>query len=66
MRTVRKSKSEAKLSMRAAVERLTVRGPDSSLTLFEEARGDVQAAGHIGQIEVITSRDDALVAEVSL
>ncbi|MGH3938862.1 MAG: valine--tRNA ligase [Pseudonocardiaceae bacterium] len=66
IRTVRKSKSDAKLSMRAAVEQLTVRGPNSSLTLFEEARGDVQAAGHIGRIEVIPSRDDTLVAEVSL
>lgn len=66
IRTVRKSKSDAKLSMRAEVERLTVRGSRSSLTLFEEARRDVQAAGHIGHIEVITTREDALVAEVSL
>jgi valyl-tRNA synthetase len=66
IRTVRKSKSDAKLSMRAAVERLTVRGPHSCLALFEEARCDVQAAGHIGQIEVLTSRDDSLIAEVSL
>ena len=66
IRTVRKSKSDAKLSMRAAVQRLTVRGPHSCLALFEEARSDVQAAGHIGQIEVVTSPDDSLVAEVSL
>ncbi|MGH3909028.1 MAG: class I tRNA ligase family protein [Pseudonocardiaceae bacterium] len=60
-------KSDAKLSMRAEVERLTVRGSQSFLTLFdEEARSDVQAAGHISQIEVVTSRDDSLVAEVSL
>lgn len=66
IRTVRKSKSDAKLSMRAEVERLTVRGSHSFLTLFEEARRDVQAAGRIGQIEVVASRDDTLVAEVSL
>jgi valyl-tRNA synthetase len=66
IRTVRKSKSDAKLSMRAEVERLTVRGSRSFLTLFEGARRDVQAAGHIGQIEVVTTRDDTLVAEVSL
>jgi valyl-tRNA synthetase len=66
IRAVRKSKSDAKLSMRAEVERLTVRGTPSVLTLFEEARRDVQAAGHIGQIEVVTSQDDTLVAEVSL
>ncbi|MGH3911080.1 MAG: class I tRNA ligase family protein, partial [Pseudonocardiaceae bacterium] len=66
IRTVRKSKSDAKLSMRAEVERLTVRGSQSFLTLFEEARSDVQAAGHISQIEVVASRDDSLVAEVSL
>jgi valyl-tRNA synthetase len=64
--TVRKSKSDAKLSMRAEVERLTIRGSRSFLTLFEGARRDVQAAGHIGQIEVVTTNDDALVAEVSL
>jgi valyl-tRNA synthetase len=64
--TVRKSKSDAKLSMRAEVERLTIRGSRSFLTLFEGARRDVQAAGHIGQIEVVTTKDDALVAEVSL
>jgi hypothetical protein len=52
--------------MRAQVERLTVRGSSSFLTLFEEARRDVQAAGHIGQIEVVTTPDDVLVAEVSL
>ncbi|HEX2297417.1 MAG TPA: class I tRNA ligase family protein, partial [Pseudonocardiaceae bacterium] len=66
IRTVRKSKSDAKLSMRAEVGRLTVRGPQPFLTLFEEARRDVQAAGHITQIEVVTSRDDSLVAEVNL
>ncbi|HEU0086419.1 MAG TPA: valine--tRNA ligase [Pseudonocardiaceae bacterium] len=66
IRTVRKSKSDAKLSMRAAVERLTVRGPHSSLVLFGEAQRDVQAAGHIGRIEIVPSRDDALTAEVSL
>jgi valyl-tRNA synthetase len=66
MRTVRKSKSDAKLSMRAEVERLTVRGSRSFLVLFEEARHDVQAAGHIAQIDVVTTSDDALVAEVSL
>jgi valyl-tRNA synthetase len=66
IRTVRKSKSDAKLSMRAEVERLTVRGSDSNLSFFKEARGDVQAAGHISHIEIIPSPDDALVAEVSL
>ncbi|MGH4026644.1 MAG: valine--tRNA ligase [Pseudonocardiaceae bacterium] len=66
IRTVRKSKSDAKLSMRAEVGRLTVRGSQPFLTLFEEARRDVQAAGHITQIEVVTSRDDSLVAEVNL
>ncbi len=66
MRAVRKSKSDAKLSMRAEVERLTVRGSRSFVTLFEEARRDVQAAGHIGHIEVVTTRDDELVAEVRL
>ncbi|MDQ4092482.1 MAG: valine--tRNA ligase, partial [Actinomycetota bacterium] len=66
MRVVRKSKSDAKLSMRAEVERLTVRGSHSFLGLFEEARRDVQAAGHIAKIDVVTSADDVLVAEVSL
>jgi valyl-tRNA synthetase len=66
MRIVRKSKSDAKLSMRAEVERLTVRGSHSFLDLFEEARHDVQAAGHIARIDVVTTSDEAFVAEVSL
>ena len=66
IRTVRKSKSDAKLSMRAEVERLTVRGSRGFLGLFEEARHDVQAAGHIAQIDVVTTSEEALVAEVSL
>jgi valyl-tRNA synthetase len=66
IRAVRKSKSEAKLSMRAQVAHLTVRGSQPCLTLFEEARRDVQAAGRISQIDVIPTRDEDLVAEVTL
>ncbi len=66
VRSVRKAKSEAKLSMRAKVRKLTVRGPEDELALFEQVQRDVQAAGRIERIELAQTADGALVAAVSL
>jgi valyl-tRNA synthetase len=62
---VRKAKSEAKLSMRAEVARMSVRGSDPELSAFALVRGDVVAAGNVSSVE--TSATDAeLTIEVTL
>jgi valyl-tRNA synthetase len=66
LRAARKTKSEARLSMRAELSQLTLRGTDQALALFRNACDDVQAAGRINHIELITSSEDELVAEVSI
>ncbi|MGH3450374.1 MAG: valine--tRNA ligase, partial [Haloechinothrix sp.] len=50
VRAVRKAKSEAKLSMRADVSNLTVRGEREALALFKQVERDVQAAGRVQNI----------------
>jgi len=49
---VRKTKSEAKVSMRHRVLIATVRGPQDEIARVEAARGDLLAAGSIGQLEL--------------
>jgi valyl-tRNA synthetase len=66
LRAARKTKSEAKLSMRAELSQLTLRGTDQALELFRNASDDVQSAGRINHIELVTSSEDELVAEVSI
>jgi valyl-tRNA synthetase len=52
LRAVRKAKSEAKLSMRAEVSLVTVRGPGADA--IRPAIGDLAAAGHAARIELHT------------
>ena len=67
VRTVRKAKSDAKQSMRAEARQLFVRGSADALSFFEKVQRDVQAAGHIEEVELsVTNADYDLVAEVSL
>ena len=67
VRTVRKAKSDAKQSMRAEAKQLFVRGSADALSFFEKVQRDVQAAGHIEEVELsVTNADYDLVAEVSL
>ncbi|TDD00092.1 valine--tRNA ligase [Nonomuraea deserti] len=59
---VRKAKSEAKLSMRAEVSRLTVTGPETALV--RQAQDDLCAAGNVE--EFVLEHGDALRVEVQL
>jgi len=52
--TVRKSKSEAKLSMRAEVARITLGGPEQLLGHVRAGEGDLRSAGRItGSLELV-------------
>ncbi|HEX4813268.1 MAG TPA: valine--tRNA ligase [Nonomuraea sp.] len=62
LRRVRKAKSEAKLSMRAEVSRLTVAGPEAGLV--RQAQDDVCAAGNVE--EFVLDHGDELTVEVRL
>ncbi len=55
---IRKAKSEAGLSQKASVARLTVTGPESELELLRSVLSDVVAAGHVGSAEMITTQDE--------
>ncbi|MGP3929833.1 valine--tRNA ligase [Nonomuraea sp. KM88] len=59
---VRKAKSEARLSMRAEVSRLTVTGPETALV--RQAQDDLCAAGNVE--EFVLEHGDALRVEVHL
>jgi valyl-tRNA synthetase len=61
---VRAAKSDAKVSMRAGVARLTVRGPEDDLDLVRAAAPDLRAAGQVADLE--WAIDDALSADVVL
>jgi valyl-tRNA synthetase len=52
LRAVRKAKSEAKVSMRAEVARLTIRAAHDQAALFIAVRDDVAAAGNVREITV--------------
>ena len=62
LRQVRKAKSEAKLSMRAEVSRLTVRAPE--IELVRQAQDDLCAAGNVE--EFVLEYGDELRVEVEL
>ena len=62
---VRKSKSEAKQSMRAEVARLTVRGTGPEVAAFELVSRDVRAAGVVRDVRTDATAA-ALTAEVLL
>jgi valyl-tRNA synthetase len=62
LQRIRKAKSEAKLSMRAEVSRLVVRGDPRSLAQFRRAAGDIVAAGSV--LEVV--EEEAAGAELTL
>jgi valyl-tRNA synthetase len=61
---VRKAKSTAKQSMRAAAERVVVRGPDEAAVRAAEA--DLRTAGNIAEFAFEPASDGALSTEVVL
>ncbi len=66
IRAVRKAKSDAKISMRGEVDRLTLRGSREALAAFEMVQADVKDAGRIRQIVFAPAANGALVTEVRL
>ena len=50
---MRKAKSDARLSMRAPVSRLTVHGDPTTLARLREVEGDLKAAGVIAVVEYV-------------
>ncbi|MFM7597687.1 MAG: valine--tRNA ligase [Actinomycetota bacterium] len=62
---VRKAKSEAKVSMKADVERARVTGPAESLQRIADVAGDLKAAGSIAELEFAPG-GDAINVDVTL
>jgi valyl-tRNA synthetase len=65
LRAIRKAKSDAKVSMRAEVASICVRGPSHDLVLFWEAEKDISDAGKVVG-DVATETADELSVEVKL
>jgi valyl-tRNA synthetase len=63
---VRKAKSTAKLSMRAEVKSLIVTGPPALHDALREVLSDIQAAGHVLDVEFRPADTDTLTYEVAL
>jgi valyl-tRNA synthetase len=61
---VRRAKTQAQRSLRAPVERVVVADTPSRLEALSLARSDVQAAGHIGRLELVPG--EAPAVEVTL
>ncbi|MEP7114241.1 MAG: class I tRNA ligase family protein, partial [Ilumatobacteraceae bacterium] len=61
---VRRAKTEAKLSQRAAVDELTVEGPSTTLLAIEACRTDLAEAG--GIVQFTLSEGDNLLTNVRL
>ncbi|MGH9037231.1 MAG: valine--tRNA ligase, partial [Acidimicrobiia bacterium] len=64
LRPVRKAKSEARMSMRAPVARLTIHGEPSELNLLLEVEADLKAAGVVDTLRYVTG--DSFAVEVEL
>jgi valyl-tRNA synthetase len=58
LRTVRKAKSTAKVSMRAEVSRLVVRANAGDARLFGLVRADLVAAGNVRSVEIEPAGDE--------
>jgi len=64
--SVRKAKSDAKVSMRTEVDRVVVEGPDAVLHLLRAVVGDVQATARAKVVELRPSERPDLVTAVVL
>jgi valyl-tRNA synthetase len=60
LREVRRAKSQAGVSLRAPVRRLTIHAPAQELALLRLAEGDVRRAANVtGRVKYRTTRDPA-------
>ena len=55
---VRKAKSDAKASMKAAISEATVQGSPAAIESIAQARADLQAAGSITELILVPGSDD--------
>ena len=62
---IRKAKSEAKLSMRAPVDRVVVRDVAERLRALEHAADDVREAGSVGQLELVEADEFDVQVELA-
>jgi valyl-tRNA synthetase len=63
---VRKAKSEARLPMRASVTRLVVTAPAERLAALAQVLGDVQAAGAVGELDLLPGDSSEVVHEITI
>ena len=64
LRVVRRAKSEAKVPLRTAVEKVTVTGTPSNLDVLAQVADDVKASGHIKELVMVPG--DSFTVEVCL
>jgi valyl-tRNA synthetase len=64
LRPVRKAKSEARVSMRAPVARLTIHAEPPALSMLQEVEADLKAAGVVDTVRYVPR--DAFAVEVEL
>ncbi|GLZ42337.1 valine--tRNA ligase [Actinokineospora sp. NBRC 105648] len=62
LRSVRKSKSDAKVSMVTPVSRLVARGTEAELALVRSVADDLSAAGRVAALELTADADELTVA----
>ncbi|MGA0209113.1 MAG: valine--tRNA ligase, partial [Candidatus Nanopelagicales bacterium] len=56
---VRKAKSDAKVSMKAAVSEATIEGNPADIEALSQSRADLAAAGSITELILVPAADDA-------
>lgn len=63
---IRKTKSEAKVSMRAEVESAAVAGPDTKIRAAQVAETDIKAAGRVAELTFTADASDEVTVAVVL
>lgn len=63
---IRKTKSEAKVSMRAEVESATVSGPDTKVRAAQMAATDIKGAGRVAELTFTADASDEVSVAVKL
>jgi valyl-tRNA synthetase len=53
LQSIRRTKSEQRLSMRASIATVEVRGPAATLDLIAAGSADLRAAGHLGRLTLL-------------